>query len=233
MCKLLRIHLFFLLSSCIGLAQNDIGSWNTTNVNLKLNSKWQVFAEAQLRSLRFYDDFHYYEYKGGATFRVKPNFYVTSGLGSFNTYSEGGNFQTPIKQKEIRTWLQLVFKNPFEFMKIEHRYRAEQRFTSNGYKNRFRYRLSVNIPLFENKKYKNDYYILAWNEIFFTNKEPFFERNRAFLGGGFDINKNLAIQTGYIYQFDYKINDESGRDFFNLILLYSFDFKGEKETTLD
>jgi hypothetical protein len=122
-------------------------------------------------------------------------------------------------------------ENPFNFMSVEHRYRAEQRYTNLGYRNRFRYRLSAKVPILKSKE--KEYFLLGWNELFFTNNEPFFERNRLFLGGGFDINKNLAIQTGYIYQFDYKINDETGRDFLNIVLLYSFDFKGEKETNLD
>jgi Protein of unknown function (DUF2490) len=67
--------------------------------------------------------------------------------------------------------------------------------------------------------------------LFFTNNEPYFERNRLFLGFGYEVNKNLVIQTGYIYQFDYKINDETGRDFINIALIYNFDIskQGEKE----
>lgn len=223
--------LLFILFSTLCYSQNELGTWSTTNINLKINDKWQVFAESQLRSLKFYDNFHYYEIKTGITYKIKPNFYVNSGFGNYNTYSENGNFAAPIKQKEIRTWIQLVFKNPFNFMSVEHRYRAEQRYTNLGYRNRFRYRLSAKLPILKSKE--KEYFLLGWNELFFTNNEPFFERNRLFLGGGFDINKNLAIQTGYIYQFDYKINDETGRDFLNIVLLYSFDFKGEKETNLD
>jgi hypothetical protein len=223
--------LLFILFSTLCYSQNELGTWSTTNINLKINDKWQVFAESQLRSLKFYDNFHYYEVKTGITYKIKPNFYVNSGFGNYNTYSENGDFAAPIKQKEIRTWIQLVFKNPFNFMSVEHRYRAEQRYTNLGYRNRFRYRLSAKLPILKSKE--KEYFLLGWNELFFTNNEPFFERNRLFLGGGFDINKNLAIQTGYIYQFDYKINDETGRDFLNIVLLYSFDFKGEKETNLD
>jgi len=223
--------LLFIFYHTFCYSQNELGTWSTTNINLKINDKWQVFAESQLRSLKFYDNFHYYEIKTGITYKIKPNFYVNSGFGNYNTYSENGDFATPIKQKEIRTWIQLVFKNQFNFMSVEHRYRAEQRFTNLGYRNRFRYRLSAKVPIFKGKE--KEYFLLGWNELFFTNNEPFFERNRLFLGGGFDINKNLAIQTGYIYQFDYKINDETGRNFLNIVLLYSFDFKGEKETNLD
>ncbi len=211
------------------LAQNDLGTWNVTNINLKVNQKWNVFTEAQLRSLSFYDQFHYYEYKTGFTYKMTPNFSATTGIGSYNTFSEGGNFKLPMQNKEIRTWVQINMKNPLELLTFEHRYRAEQRFTTSGYRNRFRYRLSAIVPLNNKKIEPKTVYALIWNEIFFTDKEPFFERNRFFIGGGYEFSKNVAFQLGYIHQFDYKINDETGRDFLNLSLLYNFDLTKTKQ----
>ena len=199
-----------------------MGSWNVTNINAKINDKWSVFAEAQLRSLSFYNQFHYYEYKGGVSFKITKNFSATTGVGSYNTYSENGNFEMPIQNQEVRTWIQINMKNPVEFVTFEHRYRAEQRFTSNGYKNRFRYRIAATVPLNNKKIEPKTLYLLAWDELFFTDKEPYFERNRLFIGSGYEFSENFAFQLGYIYQFDYKINDETGRDFLNLSLLYNF-----------
>ena len=228
----MKLKILFLLIAFTSTRQaafsqekNNLGSWNILNVTMKINPKWSVFSEGQIRSLSFYDEFHYYELKAGLTYKIKPNFSVTTGIGDYNTYSEGGNFESPIQNNEIRTWAQVNLKNPFDYIVFEHRYRAEQRFTSNGFRNRFRYRLSATIPLKEKKIEPKTFYLSAWNEIFFTDKEPFFERNRLFIGGGYEFSENLAIQTGYIYQFDYKINDETGRDFFNIALLYNFDLK--------
>jgi Protein of unknown function (DUF2490) len=204
-------------------AQNEIGTWNVVNLNVKINPKWNVFTESQLRSLSFYDTFHYYEYKVGGTYKVNSNFSGTIGVGSYNTYSDGGNFMSPAQNRETRTWLQVNMKNPLEFVTFEHRYRAEQRMTSNGYKNRFRYRIAAIIPINQKTIKPKTAYISLWNEIFFTNNEPFFERNRVFIGGGYEFSKQIAMQLGYIHQFDYKINDESGRDFINIALLYNID----------
>ncbi len=225
--KHLLLLLAFISSSQLvfGQEKKELGSWNILNVTMKVNPKWNFFTEAQLRSLAFYSDFHYYEIKIGATYKIKPNFSVTGGIGNYNTYSEGGNFLKPIQNKEIRTWAQVNLKNPFDYIIFEHRYRAEQRFTTNGYRNRFRYRLSAVVPLEGKKIEPKTFYLSAWNELFFTDKEPFFERNRLFIGGGYEFSENLAVQTGYIHQFDYKINDETGRDFFNVALLYNFNLK--------
>lgn len=217
------IFIITLLLSIKIVAQRDFGSWNITNINIKLDPKWKVFAETQLRSLSFYNEFHYYEYKAGFSYKIEPNFYLSTGIGSYNTFSEGGNFQQPAQNKEVRTWIQVNMKNPLEFVTFEHRYRAEQRFTSNGYRNRFRYRLTASIPVCTKKSSSKPINAIFWNELFFTDKEPFFERNRLFLGGDYPFSKNLTLQLGYIHQFDYKINDETGRDFLNISFLYQID----------
>ena len=206
-------------------ATNQIGSWNIINVKMNLNKQWSFFVEPQLRSLSFYNQYHYYEIKGGITYSLQSNFSFTTGVGSYNTYSEGGNFKLPYQQKETRTWVQLIMKQQVAKIKFEHRYRAEQRFTNNGFRNRFRYRLNTVIPLNNKKLIPKTFYASVWNEIFFTDKSPYFERNRFFVGGGYEVSEAIAIQTGYLHQFDYKINDETGRNFFQISLLLNVDLK--------
>ncbi len=227
MIKKTIILLLLILANISVFGQAKLGSWNILNINLKVNTRWNVFAESQIRSLSFYDEFHYYEIKTGATFKIDKQFSATSGFGSYNTYSEGGNLKTPIQNKEIRTWAQINMKQKTGIVNFEHRYRAEQRFTNNGFKNRFRYRLGATIPINRKEIKEKTLYLSVWNELFFTNKEPFFERNRLLVGFGYEFNKNLAFQTGYIHQFDYKINDEIGRDFLNIAILYNFNLHKE------
>jgi hypothetical protein len=51
------------------------------------------------------------------------------------------------------------------------------------------------------------------NELFFTDKQPYFERNRMQLSLNYKVNRHSTITMGFLHQFDYKINDETGRDF--------------------
>lgn len=56
---------FFIFSvNSIFSQKFDLGSWNILNLKYTINEKWSAFGEAQLRSLKFYNNFHYYEYKG-------------------------------------------------------------------------------------------------------------------------------------------------------------------------
>ena len=201
------------LSSHIFAQHIDLGSWNILNIKYNSNTKWSVFGETQLRSLKFYDDFHYYEYKGGVNYKLHKNLAITLGAGSYQTYKEGGNFIKPKNNNEFRLWPQLVFSQSVYSFKIEQRYRSEFRFTSNGYRNRFRYRLGLLYPFGKEKNSYKPFLVSASNEIFFTNKEPYFERNRLQFSFNYKPSFAYTLQLGYLHLFDYKINDETGRDF--------------------
>jgi len=160
-------------------AQNfELGSWNILNLKYNIDDKWSVFGETQLRSLKFYDNFHYYEYKGGVNYKAHKNATLSLGAGSYQTFKEGGNFITPKNNNEFRIWPQIIIFQSLGKLKIEQRYRAELRFTNNGYRNRFRYRLGLSYPFGKDKNHYKPYQISVSNELFFTNNEPYFERNR-------------------------------------------------------
>lgn len=60
-----------LISNKITAQTNGLGSWNILNVKYIVNEKWSVFSEAQLRSLKFYQNFHYYEYKVAVNYKIQ------------------------------------------------------------------------------------------------------------------------------------------------------------------
>ncbi len=213
---ILIISLFLMQMDGFFTQNSDLGTWNILNVKYNLNDKWSVFGEGQIRSLKFYNNFHYYEYKGGINYKVHKNANLTLGLGSYQTYKEGGNFLTPKNNDELRIWPQITVFQSIGELKIEQRYRAELRFTSSGYRNRYRFRLGLSYPFGNKKNDFKPYIISASNELFFTNKEPYFERNRISFAFNYKPTKSATIQIGYIHQFDYKINDETGRDFLQI-----------------
>lgn len=219
--------------SCFG-QYSGLGTWNIYNIKYNYSEKWSFFAEAQLRSLSFYSEFHYYEYKGGITYKPNKNIGFSLAMGDYDTYDEGGNFVTPKRNDEFRIWPQIVLNQKIGKFKIEQRYRMEMRFTSNGYRNRFRYRIGITYPFGKERNGVTPFFITGNNELFFTDNEPFFERNRTALNLGYKISKQFSIQAGYLYQFDYRINDETGRDFFQIgIYMEFFRPKNEKAESSD
>ncbi|MFM9009141.1 MAG: DUF2490 domain-containing protein [Bacteroidota bacterium] len=198
-------------------AQTDnLGTWNILNVRYGIRESWSIFMEGQIRSLRFYDDFHYYEYKGGINYKAGKSIQLTLGAGSYQTYKEGGDFVLPKNNDEFRVWPQITVSQTLGKFKMEHRYRFEARYTSKGYRNRFRYRTLLSYPFGKSKNEVKPFQASISNELFFTNKEPYFERNRFLIAMGYRINKLNSVQVGYLRQFDYKINDETGKSFFQI-----------------
>ncbi|MCU0341056.1 MAG: DUF2490 domain-containing protein [Spirosomaceae bacterium] len=224
-----NIFKYFLLLfiPCFANAQefNDLGTWNILNVRYQVDKRWTLTGEGQLRSLSFYKQFHYYEFKGSVGYKVSDQISVLMGAGSYQTYREGGNFVEPKINDEFRMWSQVSLNNSWQRLKLEHRYRWENRWTLRGYRNRFRYRLQAQLPLNRPKIQAKTWYAVASNELFLTDKATYFERNRFFAGMGYEFNSHVAMQGGWLRQFDYFVNDEIGRNFFQISLQLRFKSK--------
>lgn len=210
-------------SSRLSKAQEPLGSWNILSGKVTFSDKWTAFGEGQIRSLQLYDNFHYYEVKFGASYAFAKNFSIATSAGHYDTYREGGDFVLPKLSSEFRLWEQITMSQYLERLKFEHRYRLEQRWPQIGYRGRFRYRFSMTIPLGNTKVEPGTWYINFSDEVFFTNRAPYFERNRLFIGFGNKITKVVTIQAGYLGQVDYRLLDEIGRRFFQLSFLLDFD----------
>src|SRR4051812_9321007 len=156
---------------------NVLGSWDVANAEYYLNNKWNLWGEVQTRSQKLTDDFYYHELKGGVNFKPNKNLAVLLGTGQYGTYSNGGNFKSPVLSHEFRIWEQLTLVNNIGRVKIEHRYRIEQRWVNDNYRNRFRYRLNPIIPINKPAVEKGTLFATIYDEIFLTNRAQYFERN--------------------------------------------------------
>ena len=204
-------------------AQTDVlGGWYIVNLNYHLNQKFTLYSEIQTRSQHVADDFYYHELKGGASYTLPGKEAVFVGFGNYKSYTYPGNFEKPVTVNENRIWEQFTMSNTISRIKLEHRYRIEQRWLNGEYHNRFRYRLAAYVPINHSTIKDNTLFISVFDEVFFTDKPPYFLRNRVFAGPGYQINKLLTIQTGFIRQFDYNITDNgSGKNFLQFSLLFN------------
>ena len=98
--------------------KNSLGTWNIVNLKYTINEKWSVFGEAQIRSLNFYNQFHYHEYKAGVNYKAHPNVLLTLAAGDYDTYKEGGNFKLPKNNDEFRIWPQITLTQSIKRFKI-------------------------------------------------------------------------------------------------------------------
>jgi len=207
-----------------------LGTWNIANFRYSFNNKWSLWTELQTRSNKLYNQFFYHEIKGGFQYNLTDAASLLMGIGQYATYSPGGNFKKPVITHEFRFWQQITLTNNISRLKLEHRYRIEQRWLTQGYRNRFRYRLSSLLPIGSATLKPHVFYLTAYDEVFLTNKKPHFERNRLYGGAGYQFSKTITLQCGIAIQYSYRANGTSVTDhFLQTLLLIHFKQKEKKE----
>ncbi len=228
-------HLFFITGMCLSVSAfaqtKGLGTWNVLSGKYIFNEKWSVFAEAQVRSQQTAYDFSYYEYKGGVAYNFPKNFSVLLGMGHYRTFQPVGNFNGPVVGNEFRIWQQFGLINNIDKLKLEHRYRIEQRFTIDGFHSRFRYRLNALLPLNGRTITAKTWYANAAVEVFILDKAPHFEQNRLFAGFGYQFNDKVTLQSGLMHRFDQTSNFTSfSKNYIQTSLMFSFnEFKTGRE----
>lgn len=207
-----------LLLPYIALSQNsDFGNWLIYIGNNKLNSKWNIHNEVQYRNYNIIGDLEQLLIRTGLgyTFNDKKN-NVLLGYGYILSENYISNSDNKATINEHRIFQQFTTSQTFGKVKLGHRYRFEQRFVESDFKMRFRYFLSLNIPI--NIMQNNKYYLSAYNEIFLNTKTSVFDRNRLYGGIGYNINTAIRIEVGYMNQFF----DRSSKDQLNIITFVNF-----------
>lgn len=202
-----------------------LGTWNNFSARFVLNKKWDALLEGQLRSQKVVYDFSNYEYRASLLYHFRNEVSVLGGMGRFVSFQPDGNFKDPIINDEFRIWEQFIMNNHIGMVRLEHRYRIEQRFTSLlGYRNRFRYRLNAIIP-FQHKVVENkSFYASIFNELMVTNEGPYFEQNLIFAGIGYQFNRHFSFLGGYLNRFvNVNASNQFGKNFFQTNFLFTID----------
>jgi hypothetical protein len=193
------------------------GSWLVGTVQLpgSASSRWGGFAEVQVRTNAVFRDYFYNELKAGGSFDIDPNFTATVAGGRYTTSDYQDLGAGPLNN-EKRLWEQLVLTQYSHRLKLEHRYRIEQRWFTfrddrTEFRQRFRYRLNAFLPLGHQKIEPGTAFLVAYDEIFLNPKGPVFERNRVYGGVGYQFNKHLFLQVGYVNQANYNYTASQGQ----------------------
>jgi len=219
-----RYYLIFLLIcfSSITFAQNSkIGTWGIATVILPGDSshKWGGYTEFQVRTNAVLSQFMYDEIKAGISYDIDKDFTALIGTGRYTTFDYQNVGAGPVTT-ENRLWEQITTNQFLYRLKLEHRYRVEQRWVNGSYRNRFRYRLNVFVPFNHNKIVAKTWFFSAFDEVFLNNQVPNFERNRVSAALGYQFDKSWIFQAGWINQYNYTPDASNNKNNLMLILMY-------------
>ncbi|MEL6844668.1 MAG: DUF2490 domain-containing protein, partial [Bacteroidota bacterium] len=189
--------------------EDQLGAWYMYFVNKKFkDSRFGLQGDYQFRFWDFGSDLEQILLRTGATFSPRnADILFTLGYANITTGTFGDSDETTI---EHRVYQEALFPQKLgsRFL-LTHRLRYEQRWVENqDFRTRYRYNLFLNIPLNNTSLVKNTVYIALYNEIFINGQTDIgddrsvqlFDRNRTYLGVGYNFLDNLRVQGGWMNQ---------------------------------
>lgn len=199
--------------------ESDFGNWFIYFGNKQINEKWNWHHEVQYRNYDFIGDLEQLLLRTGIGYNLtENNNNILMGYGYILSENYVGDTNTKVSVNEHRIYQQFITKQNIGPVKVQHRYRFEQRFVESDFRMRFRYFLSLNVPISPAEKTVKNWYVSIYNEIFLNTDSPIFDRNRLYGGLGYKLNKSLRFELGYMNQFF----ESSSRDQLNIITFFNF-----------
>lgn len=212
-----------LVFTVLSAQSTSTGNWFFYLGNNAISKKFNFHNEVQYRNYNFAGDLQQLLIRTGIGSNLtENNNNVLLGYAFIKTSNYVTGTDTKTSFDEHRLFQQYITKQTFGRFNIQHRYRVEERWLQEQFKFRFRYFLSLNIPL--NTKTMTDHtiYLSAYNEIFVNAKTPAFDRDRLYGGIGYAFSKKIRAEVGYMSQkLDGKQRPQTVITVFNNMPFYS------------
>ncbi len=210
------VGLMILFPFALMSQSSPLGNWMIYFGDYQIDSRWNLHHEIQYRNYNGVGDLEQLLIRTGLGYDLSPgndNLLLGYGYILSEPYSDddGGKFQV----QEHRIFQQFITVQRYSRLQLQHRYRFEQRWVEEDFLLRFRYFLSLHIPLIKAESYP---YASVYNEVFLQPEEIVFDRNRLYVGAGYKWSSKVRAELGYMNQFF----TDGGRDQINLILFLSF-----------
>lgn len=169
-------------------AQKDVGNWVMYFGMNKVHKDWSIHTEAQWRNHTIKPKLEQLLLRTGVNYHINKKHMVTLGYGYILSQPE--DFPTQDRVQEHRIFQQYIMKNEVWRFFFEHRYRYEQRFIEQDFKQRLRYRLMFAIPFNKKRIEKGAVFFSLYDEVFINiERNNYFDRNRFYLALGYQIVK--------------------------------------------
>ncbi len=189
------------LNAPVFAAKDDVGNWLMYFGSNKINEKFSLHTEFQFRNHTLIpNNTEQLLMRTGLNYHFAEDKFVTAGYAYIPSYE----FESPQDAPEVeehRIWQQFIANQKYSRVKLEHRFRLEQRWIDGDYKNRVRYRMMMFVPL--NKQQvlsQGSVFLGIYDELFLNTKDTIFDRNRLYGAIGYQYKKNIGFQMGVLHQ---------------------------------
>lgn len=228
--KIFRLALFLILASQIILAQTEKNVdhqsllWTRYYNLLTINNKWSFHTEFDNRIFINPVEENSYAIRLQGRYKINPEIEIGAGFAYFSVTTQDPEIKYDFNVPEYRGQQDILWKKDFNKFTLLQRFQVEERFFHNSNKDgllpgttfywRFRFRIQGEYPFWK----KGSQYLKAivYDELMFNGGENVvkntFDQNRIYAALHYSINKNIALELGYLNSFQQRA---SGVDYFN------------------
>jgi long-subunit fatty acid transport protein len=227
-----RIVFLYFLLFCIGLqAQNEKNVdhqkllWTRYYNLLTINDKWSLHSEFDNRIFLNPVEENLYEFRVQGRYKINKDFEVGAGYAYFSVATQSQEITFDFNVPEYRGQQDIIWKQEYnnKFV-LSQRFMVEERFFHNANKDgllpgttffwRFRYRLQGEYSFW--KKENQFLKAIIYDELMINGGKNVvkntFDQNRIYAALQYGINKNIALELGYLHSFQQRA---SGNDYFD------------------
>jgi len=215
--KRILFGIAFMMPLLIAAQDSNLGNWILLFGNKKISDKVNWHHELQYRNYNTIGDLEQLLIRTGIGVNVADKTNLLLGYGfirSENYIAE----DEKVVVNEHRIFQQLITKQNAGALRMQHRYRFEQRFVEGDFRLRLRYFLGLAYPLWQDDNSPKELYLSAYNEIFINTKRDAFDRNRLYGGLGYRLNERFRFELGYMNQF----LNVGNRDQINMVCFFAW-----------
>ncbi len=189
--------------------------WWSINTKAKIAGRWSLEADLHIRRTNFLKNNNFFYTRLGIGYSFNEQLTVSAGGGHMWLANKNG--ATELFSNENRLVEQVQLNNKIGKINLTQRLRIEQRWIQkvvnfqpvdeNRYVNRFRYLLSLNLPISNNRKIPslvlaNELMLQTGKDIVYNN----FDQNRFFAGLKQQLTKSLSFDMGYMHVWQQKLS---------------------------
>lgn len=197
------LFLFTSSFSWLHAQEANTGNWWIYFGNQAINKRWNWWNEVQYRNYNFAGDLQQMLLRTGIGYNLTENnnnlLFGYAWIRSRNYVAAPSTLTNTFD--ENRLYLQLLTRQNFGRVILQHRYRAEYRLVEDRDPAlRFRYFLSVIVPFNNQTLSKGTVYAQCYEELFINTKAPSFDRNRLYAAVGYVFHPSFRVELGLMAQ---------------------------------
>ena len=214
----LAMTLLLALGFFTGLKAQQFSGWLASFNTFKLNNKFSLHFDGQLRSTNELKDVQTVLLRPGLNYHVNKSWVLTGGYAYIANRRSASGISELLP--EHRIWQQAIFNHKLKNIAIAHRARFEERFISkakavddqletDGYDQafRFRYFLRGIVPFSSQPVFSKGPFFALQNEVFLNTGDrsavngKAFDQNRFYAAMGYRLAGKIDLEAGYMNQY--------------------------------